>query len=147
MEEFLKTFTIPNNTIMEEHSIVVAGGVIIGNHSDLGFGIIADSIIAGERVKINGNVLGKEEVRIDMWSQIGSVISLFKDDALLIHNSCPRVISDLGTMKRKEDRFGNLINEIENKHAWHLPDCLRYIVSWLTYGDDVYELVHATADI
>ena len=71
MEDLLKTFTIPDNTKMEEHSIVVDGGAIIGNYSDIGFGIIADSVIAGERVRINGNVLGSEEIRIDMWSNIG----------------------------------------------------------------------------
>ncbi len=71
MEDLLKTFTIPDNTKMEEHSIVVDGGAIIGNYSDIGFGIIADSIIAGERVRINGNVLGSEEIRIDMWSNVG----------------------------------------------------------------------------
>ncbi|MCL7414974.1 MAG: hypothetical protein M8349_02785 [ANME-2 cluster archaeon] len=70
MEELLKTFTIPDNTTMEEHSIVVDGGVIIGNYSDLGFGIIADSVIAGERVNIGGNVLGSEGIRIDMWSHV-----------------------------------------------------------------------------
>ncbi|MCK4937236.1 MAG: hypothetical protein KAR85_01365, partial [Methanosarcinales archaeon] len=62
---------IPDNTKMEEHSIVVDGGAIIGNYSDIGFGIIADSVIAGERVRINGNVLGSEEIRIDMWSNVG----------------------------------------------------------------------------
>ncbi len=71
MEDLLKTFTIPDNTKMEEHSIVVDGGAIIGNYSDIGFGIIADSVIAGERVRINGNVLGSEEIRIDMWSNVG----------------------------------------------------------------------------
>ncbi len=70
MEELLKTFTIPDNTKMEEHSIVVNGGAIVGNYSDVGFGIIADSIIAGERVRINGNIIGSEEIRIDMWSHV-----------------------------------------------------------------------------
>jgi len=70
MEDLLKTFTIPDNTKMEEHSIVTTGGAIIGNHADMGFGIIADSVTAGERVRINGSVIGTEEVRIDMWSQV-----------------------------------------------------------------------------
>jgi len=79
MEELLKIFTIPDNTTMEEHSIVVDGGAIIGNHSDLGFGVIADSVIAGERVKINGNVIGKEDIRIDMWSQISGDVRTKKN--------------------------------------------------------------------
>ena len=82
MEDLLKTFTIPNNTIMEEHSIVTTGGAIIGNHTDMGFGIIADSVIAGERVRINGNMIGTEEVRIDMWSQVNGDVKT-KNDAYI----------------------------------------------------------------
>jgi predicted acyltransferase (DUF342 family) len=82
MEDLLKTFIIPDNTSMEEHSIVVTGDAIIGNHSELGFGIIASSVIVGERVKINGNVTGTEEVRIDMWSQIGGNVKT-KNDAYI----------------------------------------------------------------
>jgi predicted acyltransferase (DUF342 family) len=70
MEELLKTLIVPDNTTMEEHSIVVDGGAIIGNHSDLGFGIIADMVITGERVKINGNIIAENDIRIDMWSRI-----------------------------------------------------------------------------
>ncbi len=82
MEDLLKTFTIPDNTTMEEHSIVITGGAIIGNHTDMGFGIIADSVIAGERVRINGNVIGTEEVRIDMWSQVNGDVRT-KNDAYI----------------------------------------------------------------
>ena len=82
MEDLLKTFTIPDNTTMEEHSIVTTGGAIIGNHTDMGFGIIADSVIAGERVRINGNVIGTEEVRIDMWSQVNGDVRT-KNDAYI----------------------------------------------------------------
>lgn len=82
MEDLLKTFTIPDNTTMEEHSIVTTGGAIIGNHTDMGFGIIADSVIAGERVRINGNVIGTEEVRIDMWSHVNGDVRT-KNDAYI----------------------------------------------------------------
>ncbi|NOR60103.1 MAG: hypothetical protein GQ469_05675 [Methanosarcinales archaeon] len=82
MEDLLKTFTIPDNTTMEEHSIVTTGGAIIGNHTVMGFGIIANSVIAGERVRINGNVIGTEEVRIDMWSQVNGDVRT-KNDAYI----------------------------------------------------------------
>jgi predicted acyltransferase (DUF342 family) len=82
MEDLLKTFIIPDNTTMEEHSIVTTGGAIIGNHTDMGFGIIADSVIAGERVRINGSVIGSEEVRIDMWSQVKGDVKT-KNDAYI----------------------------------------------------------------
>ena len=79
MEELLKTFTVPDHTTMEEHSIVVKGGAIVGNHSEMGFGVIADSVIAGERVKIAGNVTGTDEVRIDMWSHVGGNVKTNHD--------------------------------------------------------------------
>ncbi|MCD4842951.1 MAG: hypothetical protein K8R25_00495 [Methanosarcinales archaeon] len=82
MEELIKSLIIPDNTTMEEHSIVVDGGAIIGNHSDLGFGIIADMVIAGEKVKINGNVIAQDDVRIDMWSVITGDVRT-KNDAYI----------------------------------------------------------------
>lgn len=65
-----KTLLIPDNTVMEEHAIVVNGDILIGNYSELSYGIIAKSVIAGEHVKINGNIISEGDVRIDMWSEI-----------------------------------------------------------------------------
>ncbi len=72
--EFLKTFVIPDNTVMEEHTIVVEGDIIIGNHSDIRYGLIADSVILGERVRLSGNITTASDVRIDMWSHIGGTV-------------------------------------------------------------------------
>jgi predicted acyltransferase (DUF342 family) len=65
-----KGLIIPDYTIMEEHSIVVDGDVIAGNYVDMGYGIIAKTVIAGEHAKINGNILSENDVRIEMWSEI-----------------------------------------------------------------------------
>lgn len=70
-EYLLKTFVIPDNTKMEEHTIVVNGNIIVGNHSDIKYGLIANSVIFGERVQVSGDVVAAFDVRIDMWSQIG----------------------------------------------------------------------------
>lgn len=67
---------------MEEHSIVVDGDVLLGNYVELGFGIIAKMVVAGEHVKINGNIVSEEEVRIDMWSEITGDVRA-KTDAFL----------------------------------------------------------------
>ena len=66
----MKGLVIPDNTIMEEHSIVVKGDVLVGNYAELSYGLIARSLIAGEHVKISGNVISEGDVRIDMWSEI-----------------------------------------------------------------------------
>lgn len=67
---------------MEEHSIVVDGDVLIGNYAELGFGLIGKTIVAGEHVKINGNILSESDVRIDMWSEITGEVRA-KADAYL----------------------------------------------------------------
>ncbi len=67
---------------MEEHSIVVKGDVLAGNYVELCFGLIADTVVAGEHVKINGNIVSENDVRIDMWSEITGEIRA-KADAYL----------------------------------------------------------------
>lgn len=67
---------------MEEHSIIVDGDILVGNYSELGFGLIGNSIVAGEHVKINGNVLSESDVRIDLWSEITGDVRT-KTDAYL----------------------------------------------------------------
>ncbi len=59
---------------MEEHTIVVDGDIVIGNHSDIKYGLIANSAILGERVHVSGDVAAASDVRIDMWSQIGGTV-------------------------------------------------------------------------
>ncbi len=67
---------------MEEHSIVVRGDVIVGNYAELAYGLIADMVIAGEHVKINGNIISQNDIRIDMWSDITGDVRT-KTDAYL----------------------------------------------------------------
>lgn len=64
---------------MEEHTIIVDGDAIIGNHSDIRYGLIANSIILGERVKIAGDMTTTSDVRIDIWSQIGGNVKTDTD--------------------------------------------------------------------
>jgi predicted acyltransferase (DUF342 family) len=70
-EEFFKTFIVPDKTRMEEHTIVVDGDIIIGNHSDIRYGVISNSSILGERVQLAGDLISRSDVRVDIWSQIG----------------------------------------------------------------------------
>lgn len=67
---------------MEEHSIVVEGDVLVGNYTELGFGLIGNSVVAGEHVKINGNILSENDVRIDLWSEIAGDVRT-KTDAYI----------------------------------------------------------------
>ncbi len=67
---------------MEEHSIIVDGDVLVGNYAELGYGIIAKTVVAGEHVKITGNILSENDVRIDLWSEITGDVRT-KTDAYL----------------------------------------------------------------
>ncbi|WP_094228073.1 polymer-forming cytoskeletal protein [Methanolobus psychrotolerans] len=64
---------------MEEHTIVVDGDVIAGNHSEIRYGIIAHSIILGERVVFSGDLTSTNDARIDIWSQIGGNVKTDKN--------------------------------------------------------------------
>ena len=67
---------------MEEHSIVVDGDVLVGNYAELGFGLIGRNVVAGEHVRVNGNIISENDVRIDMWSEIAGDVRT-KTDAYL----------------------------------------------------------------
>lgn len=70
MSQLLNTLIIPDNTKMEEHFVVVDGDVIIGNYVDFGYGLRANSIVAGERVKIGGGIIADSDIRIDHRANI-----------------------------------------------------------------------------
>ncbi len=89
--------TIPENTVFEEGSIVVDGDVIVCPGSSISYGLTAKKIIIGEKVKIDGDVVG-EEVRIDSWCTIkGNVVS--KGEAY---------IADFTSIEGKLTVFGDL---------------------------------------
>ncbi|SNQ62130.1 conserved hypothetical protein [Candidatus Methanoperedens nitroreducens] len=67
---------------MEEHSIIVDGDVLVGNYAELGYGIIAKTVVAGEHVKITGSILSENDIRIDLWSEITGDVRT-KTDAYL----------------------------------------------------------------
>ncbi|HIH37200.1 MAG TPA: acyltransferase [Methanocellales archaeon] len=64
---------------MEDRSIIVDGDVLIGNHSEISYGLFAHSIIIGERVKIDGDIVAEEDIRLDLWSNINGDVRTKKD--------------------------------------------------------------------
>ncbi len=72
----LEKLVIPPNTKFEERNLVVEGDALIGANSELGYGIIARKVIVGEKTTIEGDVFGREEVRLGAWCNVkGDVIS------------------------------------------------------------------------
>lgn len=82
MNDLLDILIIPDNTRIEENNIMIDGDILIGNYSDIGYGIHARSVIAGERTNIAGSVDADGDVRIDLWSTIGGDV-ISKMDAYL----------------------------------------------------------------
>ena len=67
----------------------------------------------------------------EVWAQIDRVYNLLKTNSLVIHDSCPALLSEIGEYRRKL-KDGQPTEQIENKDAMHLLDSLRYIVAWLS---------------
>ncbi|MEA3282203.1 MAG: polymer-forming cytoskeletal protein [Euryarchaeota archaeon] len=69
-----QTLVVPDGTRMEERTIVVDGGAIIGGGTNIEYGIIADEITIGEHVMIYGEVSARSDVYIDRRSEIGGTV-------------------------------------------------------------------------
>ncbi|MDY6965689.1 MAG: polymer-forming cytoskeletal protein [Halobacteriota archaeon] len=82
IEELLKRLVIPDNTKIEENNILADTDVLIGSYADIGYGILAKSVIAGERTNIAGDVIADGDVRMDLWSNIEGDVNA-KMDAYL----------------------------------------------------------------
>lgn len=67
----------------------------------------------------------------DVWSQIDKIIELLQHDALMIHDSCPNLLSEIGAYRRKMTRDGIVTDQIEDKGEYHLIDALRYMMAGL----------------
>jgi predicted acyltransferase (DUF342 family) len=77
----LNRLIIPPETRFEERNIVASGDIVVGSGTKLGFGLIGNRIIVGERCEINGDVIG-EEVRLDAWADVKGVVTS-KGDAYI----------------------------------------------------------------
>jgi predicted acyltransferase (DUF342 family) len=75
-EHILKHFLVPDNTRIEANMITVEGDVIVGNHSNIEYGILGDTVIMGEGVAISGDIATSSDIRVDMWSKLGSKVQV-----------------------------------------------------------------------
>ena len=70
-----KTLVIPDKTKFEERVIITSGDVVIGDRSLLRFGIKTDGrIFAGEHTIIDGDLDATDDIRVDIFSNIGGNI-------------------------------------------------------------------------
>ncbi len=70
-----KTLVVPNNTKFEEKTIITNGDVVIGDRCLVQFGIKTNGrIFIGEHVIIDGDLEATEDIRVDIFSNIGGNI-------------------------------------------------------------------------
>lgn len=75
-EQILKYFLVPDNTRIEANKITVEGDVIVGNHSNIEYGILGDTVIMGEGVTVSGDIAARSDIRVDMWSKLGNRVEV-----------------------------------------------------------------------
>jgi hypothetical protein len=78
----------------------------------------------------------------DVWSGIDKVYQLLKDGALLIHECCVNLLSEIGSYSRVVDAHGNVTDAISQKATFHCLDALRYVCVWLCDPEMGYNIVY-----
>jgi hypothetical protein len=78
----------------------------------------------------------------DFWIGVDRVIELLDTTTLVVHDTCPQLLSEIEEYHRKQDnRTGEFLDVIEDKSKYHLMDCLRYVVVYLTHRETTQEQV------
>lgn len=83
----------------------------------------------------------------DVWVGIDRVYQLLRDFRLVIHDSCVGLLSEIGDYRRKLAKDGTPTETIEAKERYHLLDCLRYAIAWLTEPRETAEVVYPLQQI
>lgn len=84
----------------------------------------------------------------DVWSQIDRVQQLLADGRIVIHDTCPALLSELGEYRRVQNKHtGEFTDAIDNKDAYHMLDSLRYAVAYLTTPQGGMTIVDRSASI
>lgn len=79
----------------------------------------------------------------DVWQGIGRVADLLDGRALVVHETCTNLLSEVGSYVRKQSSAtGKLTDRIVNKDEFHALDALRYIVAFLAEPYEKTEIVY-----
>lgn len=95
------------------------------------------------RVEFEGAGLPVVEPPItDVWVGIDRVYDLLRDFALVVHDDCTNLLSEIGEYSRVQDkRTGEFVDKIDQKDKYHGLDALRYIVAWMAQPQERSEIV------
>ncbi|MEA2054224.1 MAG: polymer-forming cytoskeletal protein [Candidatus Thermoplasmatota archaeon] len=70
-----RAYIIPDGTKFDDGTIKVDGDAVIGNSCIVDFNVESERFFAGERTKINGHIITKGDVRMDLFSAIEGDVS------------------------------------------------------------------------
>ncbi|MCP4540655.1 MAG: hypothetical protein GY832_26250 [Chloroflexi bacterium] len=66
----------------------------------------------------------------DLWAGIDRIVEGLDNNEIVIHDSCPRLLDEIGGYRRKVNRDGQpMENMIVDKDRYHLLDSLRYALA------------------
>jgi len=82
----------------------------------------------------------------DVWAGIDRVNNLILNNGIVIHDTCPQLLSELGEYRRKFVN-GQATEIIENKERYHLADSLRYLIAGLTGPLEVTQIEYNPVQI
>ena len=71
----LEELSVPDGTEIKEHDLVTDGDVLVGGQSTVELGLRGVTVVAGERVTVEGDIEADGDCRLDMWCEIdGNVL-------------------------------------------------------------------------
>ena len=77
----------------------------------------------------------------DVWAGIDRVNQLLSEFCLVIHDSCPQLLSEITDYRRKL-KDGEATDTIENKEIYDALDCLRYLCAHLLGPVEMQEVIY-----
>ncbi|MFQ3319814.1 MAG: putative acyltransferase (DUF342 family) [Natronomonas sp.] len=75
----LEELVIPDGTHVQEHDLVAEGDVLVGGQSVVELGVRGGNVIAGERVRFDGDIEADGDCRLDMWCDVDGNVLVGQD--------------------------------------------------------------------
>jgi predicted acyltransferase (DUF342 family) len=76
VNQWISQCSLPDQTELQEHTLMTDRTIVIGDRSEIDYGLQGKDVIVCELCTINGNVTSIEDVRIDNWCEIaGDVVT------------------------------------------------------------------------
>ena len=79
---------------------------------------------------------------VDVWQQIDRVYTMLKNGTLVIHDSCPGLLSEITDYHRPVKNGVVQDGKIEDKEKYHLLDALRYAITGPEMPDEQTRVVY-----